>query len=284
MDIDKRLLERIFDEVVSDYLSMDTPLSRQFKQRGSHLFKFRPVIVAKELCAKLPKNGTLLDVGCGHGIIPRIIHKLGFRVISLDCIDTGGMEALQSLMDIGIEGHSVEVGKEPIPLPDNSVDVAFAGDVIEHLPHSPKPFVLDIKRVLKPLGWFILDTPNAVCLWTRLKVLAGISNWPTLEGIYEAEINPHHHKEYTLKELVTLLSLAEFDNVSGYAFECFWQMSLKKRGTMRTMGAKCENMSVFDSGFRLWHPYEYLRLLFLGISKLASSLRSSIIAMGMKPS
>ena len=42
----------------------------------------------------------------------------------------GGVEALQNLMDIGIEGHYVEVGKSPIPLPDNSIDVAFAGDII----------------------------------------------------------------------------------------------------------------------------------------------------------
>ncbi len=151
----------------------------------------------------------------------------------------------------------MQVGVEPLPILEESVDVVFAGNVIEHQPHSPRPFMQDLWRVLKPGGHIVIDTKNAVDLKTRLKVLFGISNWPTLDGIYEHELNIHHHKEYTRWELKRVLQLSGFDDIKEVTFEIFFHRSLQRLGTLRAMGAKPEELAKFGTGFNFRHAYEY---------------------------
>lgn len=231
---------------------------------------------------KLPTGGSLLDVGSGPGFVPRYFHKLGFKVISVDFPGTGGRDALQALKDVGIEGHYVQVGVETLPLPDDSLDVVFVGNVIEHLPHSPRSFMADLKRVLKPGGHLVMDTKNAVDLKTRLKVLAGVSNWAPLHSYYDLDIHPHHHKEYTLAELARLFELSQFRNIERIAEELFFQLSLKKFKTLQAMGAKPGQRSKFGTGFNPWHPYEYARLLLLLTARAFPNLRSDIMVIGQK--
>src|ERR1035441_10012471 len=202
----------------------------------------------EHIAAKLPKGGSLLDVGSGPGFVPRYFHEAGAEVISVDYPSTGGLDALKVLLDQGIKGHYLQVGVEPLPLADNSVDVVFAGNIIEHLPNSPKSFMADLKRVVKPGGYLIMDTKNAVDLKTRLKMLWGVSNWAPLQSFYDLGINPHHHKEYTLSELKQLLDLAGFSNVEALAAEVFFILSLKKFRSLRAMGAKASERSSFGRG------------------------------------
>lgn len=234
------------------------------------------------VAGKLPAGGSLLDVGSGHGVVPRYFHKLGYKVISVDFPVTGGTYALKSLMDLGIEGHYLQVGVEPLSLPDNSLDVVFVGNVIEHLPNSPRPFMADLKRVLKSGGHLIMDTKNAMDVKTRLKVLAGVSNWAPLSSYYDLDINPHHHKEYTLAELAQLFERAGFRNLERIAFEMFLYASLKKFKTLQAMGATTEQRSTFGTGFNPWHPYEYARLILLLITRAFPNLRSDIMVIGQK--
>ena len=235
------------------------------------------------IAGKLPRGGTLLDVGSGVGFIPRYFHLLQNKVISVDYPATGGHDALKALMDIGITGHYVQVGVDPLPLPDDCVDVVFVGNVIEHLPNSPKSFVTDLKRILKPGGHLIMDTKNAMDLKTRLKVLWGVSNWAPLKSFYELGINPHHHKEYTLHELAQLFEWSGFRSLELITEEFFFQQSLKKFTTLQAMGATRQERSQFGTGFNPWHPYEYARVMFLLLAKLFPGLRSEIMVIGQKP-
>jgi SAM-dependent methyltransferase len=258
-------------------------LGRSREQRNPRSANWRTRrFEAARVAEKLPPKGTLLDIGCGAGFIPRYFHRLGFRVISTDFADTGGVQALTALIERGIEGHFLNVGADPLPVPDNSVDVVFAGNVVEHLPNSPRRFVADLKRVLKPGGFLVMDTKNAVDLKTRLKVLAGVSNWAPLARFYDLEINPHHHKEYTLKELGQLLNLAGFEQIELYAFETFFQQSLRKFRTIHALGATPGEANEFGSSFNPWHPYEYARLGLLALACLFPGLRTDIMAIGRK--
>ena len=234
------------------------------------------------IASKLPKGGTLLDVGSGPGFVPRYFHELGVDVISVDYPGTGGLDALKVLMDLGIRGHYAQVGVDRLPLADNSVDVVFAGNIIEHLPISPKSFMADLKRVIKPGGFLVMDTKNAVDLKTRLKVMWGVSNWAPLHSFYELGIHPHHHKEYTLHELKQLFDLAGFRNNETFTEELFFILSLKKFRSLQAMGAKSNERSAFGRGFNPWQPYEYARLFFLLLTRLFPNLRSEIMVIGQK--
>lgn len=242
----------------------------------------RHLLVARKIIRKLDNHGVVLDIGTGRGIMPRLFQRLGFKVISVDFAGTGGKYALKRLIDLGIEGHYVQVGSESLPMLDNSVDVVYAGDVIEHLPHTPKYFMSDIRRVLKKGGYCIIDTKNAVELKARLKMLLGISNWPCLESIYRNDYNIHHHKEYTATELEKLFKLSEFHNIQTYSFETFFFKSLKTFKSFRAMGASKGKQSIFGSGFNFLHPYEYLRLVFLIFVMVFPHTRSNLLSMGQK--
>ena len=110
----------------------------------------------------------------------------------------------------------------------------------------------------------------------------GISNWPTLEGLYAAAFNVHHHKEYTRAELYKLLLLGAYTSVSVQTYEDLLQMSLKKLRSLRQMGARPEEWSQFGRGFNPLHPFEYARIVCLVLSTLVPSLRSSLVGVGRK--
>ena len=193
-----------------------------------------------------------------------------------------GCPAFDRLSRFDVKCIELEVGAQELPINDETFDVVFAGNVIEHLPHSCRPFLLDIKRVLKLGGHIVLDTKNAVDLKTRLKMMLGISNWPVAEYIYNCDVNVEHHKEYTLDELATVLQLAGFDVKEKVSFEVFFRKSLKKLGAVRRMGVSEELHSTFGTGFNPFHPYEYARLVALGWVAIFPGLRSDILVSATK--
>jgi 2-polyprenyl-3-methyl-5-hydroxy-6-metoxy-1,4-benzoquinol methylase len=237
----------------------------------------------KVVCRYLPANGLLLDIGTGAGLIPRAMQLMGYKVYSVDFPQAGGTESLERLMALGITGYYAEVGHDRLPLADESVDVIFCGNVIEHIPHSPRPFLAECLRLLKPGGHLVIDTKNAVDLKTRLKMLIGISNWPAIEGVYAHELNYFHHKEYTLAELAKAVGLAGFEVVERLAEEVFFWRSLRRLGSLRLMGGDRKLASEFTTGFNPLHPYEYLRVFLLGLTLMFPNLRSDILVVGRKP-
>ena len=58
---------------------------------------------------------------------------------------------------------------EPFPIPNDSVDVVFANEVIEHIIDTDN-FVSEIHRVLKPRGYAILATEN-LASWHNIVAL-----------------------------------------------------------------------------------------------------------------
>jgi len=85
------------------------------------------------------------------------------------------------------------------PLPDESVDGVWAGQSLEHVTLAEaRQTVREVRRVLKPGGWFCLDTPNRDL--TRRQSPHG---W----------IHPQHQMEYTPAQLQELLTDAGLELV-----------------------------------------------------------------------
>lgn len=241
------------------------------------------------ITAKLPAGGRFLDIGTGAGVIPQTILRLGHSVATIEpAHHESGREAIQRMIDLGAEGHLATVGPEPIPLPDASVDVAFAGDVIEHLPGTPRFFLREIARVLRPGGHVVLTTPNAVRLTVRIRVGLGNSGWPPVSQYLDNPAEPGHHSghhhEYTADELAFVL------RDSGFAQPDvrFIEDNLKRSGMLRSMSdIRMQNRS----GAGYWssrrassflNPYELVRLGLLGLTALRPGLRSTLIATARK--
>lgn len=84
--------------------------------------------------------------------------------------------------------------------------IVILAEVIEHLYTAPNLILNFIRTFLNNDGTLIIQTPNAVSLFNRIKMICGENPF---EMIRENNQNPGHFREYTKKEL---FSLAEKSN------------------------------------------------------------------------
>jgi hypothetical protein len=80
--------------------------------------------------------------------------------------------------------------------------------VIEHLYTSPKLVLGFLRRLVSPSGVLLIQTPNAVSLTKRVKLLAGAHPY---EKIRETARNPGHFREYTAGELREYAAASGFE-------------------------------------------------------------------------
>lgn len=77
-------------------------------------------------------------------------------------------------------------------------DIVVMAEVIEHLYTSPRLVLRFLASFLAEPGLMLIQTPNAVSLHHRLKMLFGRNPF---EPIRDARDNPGHFREYTAAEL-----------------------------------------------------------------------------------
>ncbi|MBC8043829.1 MAG: methyltransferase domain-containing protein [Rhizobacter sp.] len=97
-------------------------------------------------------------------------------------------------------------------------DIIVACEIIEHLYTSPNYVLPFIKTCVKPNGYVIIQTPNAVSLKHRLVMLAGKNPY---ELIRETLDNPGHFREYTKTEMTEYAAAHGFELVDYGCYSYF---------------------------------------------------------------
>jgi SAM-dependent methyltransferase len=87
-------------------------------------------------------------------------------------------------------------------------DVVVMAEVIEHLYTAPELVLGYVRRLVKPGGFLVLQTPNAAVLHKRIALLRGSNPY---QRIGLSRENPGHFREYTLNELRVYGGKAELD-------------------------------------------------------------------------
>ena len=107
---------------------------------------------------------TVVDVGCGSWGFACIFPKLqGCKTgIGLDISLTALRESRKKLSN-----YYYVASNQRVPLANNSTDIVFAGEVVEHVV-DPVRLIEEVHQVLKPNGIFILTTPNADAFFYQL--------------------------------------------------------------------------------------------------------------------
>jgi len=108
---------------------------------------FRQVVLAR-----IDTTSTVLDLGAGAGIVKQMnFLNMAKHVCGVD-VDPRVLDNPHL--------HEAKIGSaEAIPYDDGKFDVVFADNVLEHL-QNPSRVFSEIRRVLKPGGWFLVKTPN----------------------------------------------------------------------------------------------------------------------------
>ncbi|MBI5273846.1 MAG: 3-demethylubiquinone-9 3-O-methyltransferase [Chlamydiales bacterium] len=133
---------------------------------------------------------TVLDIGCGGGLLTNPLSEQGHEVVGIDL-------SLSSL-DIAKRYDNTKRVKYiyadacHLPFPDNHFDVVCAMDVIEHVEDQQKLFA-EAARVLKKGGFFFFHTFNRNPL-SYLLIIKGVDwfvpNAPSNMHVYPLFMKP----------------------------------------------------------------------------------------------
>ncbi|BCW95301.1 MAG: class I SAM-dependent methyltransferase [Fimbriimonadales bacterium] len=162
---------------------------RMFQHEGDYWwFVARRRLALALLTAHLPEVcGRILDAGCGTGALLSDLHTRGWQAIGVDL----AREALCLARRRGAF-PVVQARLEALPLRSESVQVAFALDVLEHLPDE-RPALRELYRVLQGGGYLIVSVPAYAWLWSKHDVALA------------------HYRRYTARALQTRLCEAGFE-------------------------------------------------------------------------
>jgi 2-polyprenyl-6-hydroxyphenyl methylase / 3-demethylubiquinone-9 3-methyltransferase len=120
---------------------------------------------------------TVLDVGCGGGILAEEFARAGFQVTGVDpapeSIKTARQHAAASGLDIAYETGS----GERLPFAEASFDHVACCDVLEHVDDVAR-VIGEVARVLRPGGLFLYETINRTFM-SKFVVIKVMQEWPS---------------------------------------------------------------------------------------------------------
>lgn len=116
-----------------------------------------------ELCGLDPTSDltgyTIMDFGCGNGRYLEALARYGSNK------NLYGLEVMiERVIEVNKKGFKViplSPDGDYLPFKSESFDIVFSSNVIEHIPrHLYLHYLVEIYRVLKPGGRFVVGTPN----------------------------------------------------------------------------------------------------------------------------
>lgn len=103
------------------------------------------------------KNKTILDIGCGGGLISVPLSRLGAKVTGVDADKQAITVAKQHSKDQGLDIDFIHGAAENLVEEGRKFDVVMALEVIEHV-DNPELFVELCSKLVKPNGIVIFST------------------------------------------------------------------------------------------------------------------------------
>ena len=175
----------------------------------NHAKNWDDQLFREAILRNLKPEMTMLDLGAGAGIVDKMnFRQLASRVCGVD-LDPRVVD--NPFLD---EGRVSDAGE--IPFPDESFDVVFSDNVLEHL-EIPDQVFREVARVLKGGGLFMFKTPNK---WHYMPTIARLSPHGfhqfvnRLRGRAEIDTFPTRYRANTKADITRLANQTGFDVIS----------------------------------------------------------------------
>lgn len=152
---------------------------------------------ARVVSSVLPEGGSVLDIGCGSGLLVDRLAGLNYRATGLDWSESATIFAKKhyrgEYLLANVEQEGLAIGRK--------FDCAVASHILEHL-ENPHEFLQSVKGILEPDGYLVIAVPNF--------------NWWNPKSIYRSVstiFDPEHVVGYSPHGLMKLLEM------NGYRVE-----------------------------------------------------------------
>lgn len=185
-------------------------------------------VALKSGLRRLPsEKQTIVDLGPFPGSLLRLLRSLDYTksahllgaglMASEDFVRDMQRDAQADILTVNLDpaaGHFQSKGyPEKVPVPDNSIQLVFALEIIEHL-MSPFHLLAEAYRILRSGGHMVLTTPNVTRIGNVFKLLIGRT--PNDRLAPPGYDNPDdewrpHAREYAMHELTEMLRQTGFD-------------------------------------------------------------------------
>ena len=140
--------------------------------------------VKVKLILKLVEGKTVLDVGCGSGLLSKTLLSKGYNVTVID----NDWKAIEIAKKKGINGFVADINDWQT---DQKFDCIILGDVLEHI-DDDKSTLRKIRGMLKPDGCIVVNVPAYQVLFGKHDITLG------------------HKRRYSNKELKNKVKEAGF--------------------------------------------------------------------------
>jgi 2-polyprenyl-3-methyl-5-hydroxy-6-metoxy-1,4-benzoquinol methylase len=147
----------------------------------------------------------VFDAGCGNGTLLRALHNHGYVVAGCDASASGVNQARLSC-GANVRVEQLSVYDELEATFGNNWDVVIGTEVIEHL-YSPRIFLRQALRLLRPGGMLVLSTPYHGYLKNLVLAATG-----KLDAHFTALWDGGHIKFWSYRTLTQLLKEFELND------------------------------------------------------------------------
>ncbi len=103
----------------------------------------------------LPKDGLIVDAGCGTARWPIYLQRMGFRIFGIEISHAAGVIAKANEATVRI----IQGDVRHAPLKAESVDAVLSLGVVEHDEAGPLDALREARRILKRNGLLVLAVP-----------------------------------------------------------------------------------------------------------------------------
>ena len=192
--------KRMYSEVYGELFQM-VPFHISLQRKKSPDYKQKIIQPQLNILSHfINPDSVVVEIGAGDCELAIALAKKVGSVLALDVSQAAIIQ-----QNLPSNFSYINFDGSILPLNDNSVDVAYSYQVIEHL--HPDDVILQMRevlRILKPGGTFVCVTPNR------------IFGPHDISKLFDERATGLHLKEYTTHELTGILKKAGFRRVERY--------------------------------------------------------------------
>lgn len=126
----------------------------------------RNQLLAKLLLRESGSTDSLLEVGCGRGVVVKSLKACGFNIHGVELAEVKPMEGAQSFVDSGTDAFELPIERR------SEITGILLLDVIEHLP-EPEQFLKKLESSFPKLAVVIVTVPACPELWSENDTFCG---------------------------------------------------------------------------------------------------------------